>query len=122
MVIPKHDALALLSKWKNEQTWVSGIWALNDGGVVFGGCIEILEAIGLRISHHVTATDKAVEINFRLDHATTFEYQDLREADPATREKLGGAVESLLSIHTGSSRLALCEMTGPLPMRSQFDT
>ncbi len=106
MHISKGEAFDLLSKWKNERTLVSGVWGFgDDGGVVFGGYIEEI-GIGLTIRYEMAPNDKAVEIMFKLERATEFEYQDQREAPNCVQGDLKGTT-SVLAIRTPTSRIAI---------------
>src|SRR5688500_4374236 len=93
MEITQSDAVAISSKWHTEETPVRAIHAMkSNGGMTIIGLISELSDDSIHI------TGDGCELFLNLSAATSFDYQDSREAPEEVGEETKKLYPTLIDI------------------------
>jgi hypothetical protein len=102
MRVSLSDAMDVLSKWNTESNPVLALLSAGGMSVSFSGYISGVSPLGIRMTHHGDSDQPIVEMLIATTGATTFEYQEIREAKPEIRDRLQNLVAVLVVKSNGA--------------------
>jgi hypothetical protein len=93
------EALMLLSKCREENIPVTVLINTGDSASVVGGFISELSSLGMSVSSlDPTTRMKHAEVHINFSMASTFKFQDVREAPAEIRESMGKTFDYVIEI------------------------
>jgi hypothetical protein len=110
MIVSREEAVGVFRKWATDKTPVSVVVIAGGMSVCFSGFITIILSNSMAVIHHNKAGEKIAELVVGLEMADSFDYSDVREADPAIRGRLEKRVVSSVAIRSNGAQCNLIEL------------
>lgn len=114
MTVSPEEAIDLALKWRSESSPILAFVDSPDGFTFeLSGSMAEVHPHGFVIARYTKAPLMCAHLIVVLLDASSFEYQDLREAPAPLREKFEGVIVGLLSFRLRGSSVILYELQPP---------
>ena len=111
MTLSKEDALALLSKWKNEEAAIQVTVLSPIGEFKFGGIVTDFSSLEFSMVSPLSLRP-IFELSINIAQAFDFDYSDSREAPPDIEAAATEIVKGLLHFKLPGASVGIFEMEG----------